>query len=247
MERLLGCLPRRPTAHPSLRVFVASALLVSAVGCRGPAPADVVGSQAANGQDWYCEPAGEGGWQCIPNVVQPARAATPEPVDAAPPMPAEEQAPVPVVEQPPAVVQQPPPPAVQQPRPPVVEQPRPTAPAVPSADLPLYVRLAHRLDGIPLLELPSDYYAVQLFAALSRAKVEELAVDSGLEGMAGARVERDGKIFYVLLAGVYADQERAERAERSLPPNIRALRPWVRSLGGLQASMRRADALLAQP
>ena len=113
-------------------------------------------------------------------------------------------------------------------------------------DLPLYVRLAHRLDGTPLLELPSSFYAVQLYAALSRAKVEQLAVDSGLEGMAGARVERNGKIFYVLLAGVYSDRERAVRAERSLPPNIRAWKPWVRSLGGLQASMRRADAIAAE-
>lgn len=114
-------------------------------------------------------------------------------------------------------------------------------------NLPLYVRLAHRLDGAPLLELPSSFYAVQLYAALSRAKVEQLAVDSGLEGMAGARVERDGKVFYVLLAGVYSDRERAMRAERSLPPNIRAWKPWVRSLGGLQESMRRADALVAEP
>ena len=37
------------------------------------------------------------------------------------------------------------------------------------------------------------------------------------------------------------------RAERSLPANIRAWKPWVRSLGGLQESMRRADALVAGP
>ena len=216
MERRLG---RSPLRLPIVRVLFASALVLAVVACRGPAPTDIVGSQAGGGQDWYCEPAGEGGWQCIPNVVQ----ATP-PAAPAPPVPAE-------------------------PAPPVATQPVAPPPAAPPAvagDLPLYVQLAHRLDGTPLLELPSDFFAVQLFAALTRAKVEEVAVDSGLESMAGARVERDGKIFFVLLAGVYADRERAERAANSLPPNIRSLRPWVRSLGGLQASMRRADALAAE-
>ena len=225
MERRLG---RSPLRLPIVRVLFASALALAVVACRGPAPKDIVGSQAGGGQDWYCEPAGEGGWQCIPNVVQ-----TTPPAEPTPPVP----------------VQEPAPPVPAEPAPPVATQPVAPPPAAPPAvagNLPLYVQLAHRLDGTPLLELPSDFFAVQLFAALSQAKVEEVAVDSGLESMAGARVERDGKIFFVLLAGVYADRERAERAANSLPPNIRALRPWVRSLGGLQASMRRADALAAE-
>ena len=236
MERRLG---RSPLRLPIVRVLFASTLALAAVACRGPAPTDIVGSQAGGGQDWYCEPAGEGGWQCIPNVVQTTPPAAPALAEA--PAPAEPTPPVPV--------QEPAPPVPAEPAPPVATQPVAPPPAAPPAvagNLPLYVQLAHRLDGTPLLELPSDFFAVQLFAALTRAKVEEVAVDSGLESMAGARVERDGKIFFVLLAGVYADRERAERAANSLPPNIRALRPWVRSLGGLQASMRRADALAAE-
>lgn len=130
-----------------------------------------------------------------------------------------------------------------QPQPAPAPQPRRAAAPRPApADLPLYRRLAHQLDDQSLLDLPSAYYALQLFAATSPDRVEEVAVEHGLQGMAGARVDRDGQIFYVLLVGIYATREAAEQAQASLPANVRAMQPWVRRVGGLQAAMRRAAA-----
>lgn len=221
---------RRGWAHSWSRVAAVAALLALTVGCRGPAPADVVGSDVSGGEDWYCEPAGAGGWRCAsdPNGAtrQPRQTPVPEPAPAAPvPQPAPPSEPAPAA----------------QPQPVPAPQPRPAAAPRPApAGLPLYRQLAHQLDGQSLLELPSAYYALQLFAATSPERVEEVAAEHGLQGMAGARVDRDGEIFYVLLVGIYATREAAEQAQASLPANVRAMQPWVRRVGGLQAAMRRA-------
>lgn len=207
-----------------LRLTAMAALLSSIAGCRGPAPVDMTSSAASGDGDWYCEPAGLSGWQCasedsVRTTAQPPRQAlVPEPQ----PAPSEPKAP--------------PAPALATPRPP------PAAPRPAPAELPLYRELAHQIDGASLLELPSTYYALQLFAATSAERVEEVAAERGLHGMAGARVDRDGQIFYVLLAGVYPTREAAEQAQASLPASVRAMQPWVRRMGGLQAAMRRAAA-----
>lgn len=211
----------------SVRVVAAWALLLFVAACRGPAPADVVGSNAGGGRDWYCEPGSEGGWRCAANddgaaqrSVAEVAPTPPSPQDSTPSRSPERES-VPSPEP--------------QPAPPVPAQPR-SAPA----ELPLYRQLAHSLDDTPLLDLPPSYYALQLFAAGTREGAEAVAVRSGLRGMAGARVDRDGEVFHVLLVGVYASKERAERALASLPASVRAMNPWVRRLGGLQEAMRRA-------
>ena len=218
----------------SVRVVAVWALLLFVAACRGPAPADVVGSNAGGGRDWYCEPGSEGGWRCAANDGAAQRsvaevAPTPPPPQdssmrgANPAEGSSERESVPSPEP--------------QPAPPVPAQPQQRSTP---AELPLYRQLAHSLDDTPLLDLPASYYALQLFAAGTREGAEAVAVRSGLRGMAGARVERDGEVFHVLLVGVYASKERAEQALASLPASVRAMNPWVRRLGGLQEAMRRA-------
>ena len=206
----------------SVRVVTVWALLFFVAACRGPAPADVVGSNAGGGRDWYCEPGSEGGWRCAANDDGAAQRSMAEVAPTPPPQ---------------GIDSEPEPLPEPQPAPPVPAQPQPR-PA--PAELPLYRQLAHSLDDTPLLDLPASYYALQLFATGTREGAEAVAVRSGLRGMAGARVERDGEVFHVLLVGVYASKERAERALASLPASVRAMNPWVRRLGGLQEAMRRA-------
>ena len=76
--------------------------------------------------------------------------------------------------------------------------------------------------------------------------LEQYIADNDLPAMSGAVVEKDGRRFYALLAGIYTDRETAERATRSLPEALSAHGPWVRSMESLQAAMARAEQLPAE-
>ena len=87
---------------------------------------------------------------------------------------------------------------------------------------------------------------IQLIALSTREDLEQYIADNDLPVMSGAVVEKDGELFYALLAGIYADRETAERATRSLPEELSAHGPWVRSMESLQAAMARAEQLLEE-
>ena len=100
---------------------------------------------------------------------------------------------------------------------------------------------------IPLTDVPPHYYAVQLVAVQTKEALEDYAARKELRGMSAARVERDGRLFYVLLLGVYLDRERARTAASNLPAEFADLDPWVRSVDSLQQAMRSADVLAGTP
>ena len=108
--------------------------------------------------------------------------------------------------------------------------------------IPLYQQLSYQPDQpTALADLPGSFYAIQVIALSSREDLEQFIVDNDLPVMSGAVVEKDGALFYALLAGIYTDRETAERATLSLPEAISAQRPWIRSLESLQAAMARAQ------
>ena len=169
--------------------------------------------------DWFCEPAENGGWDC---VQDPERVANPIPVRL--------------------------------PRPLFRSSSAPASPSYPptgqllapgdSAAIPLYQRLAYQPE-VPtaLSELPGSFYAIQLIALSAREDLEQFIIDNDLPLMSGAIVEKDGKRFFALLAGIYEDRETAERAVQSLPEQLSAYGPWLRSLESLHAAMARAEGL----
>ncbi|MCY4058272.1 MAG: SPOR domain-containing protein [Gammaproteobacteria bacterium] len=176
----------------------------------------------ARGVDWFCEPAEDGGWDC---VRDPARLANPRPV----------RLPKPLFANPAAVIPPEPGPTPASP----VEPPPPD----PSA-LPLYQALSFQPERpTALADLPGTFYVIQLIALSTREDLEQYIADNDLPVMSGAVVEKDGELFYALLAGIYADRETAERATRSLPEELSAHGPWVRSMESLQAAMARAEQL----
>ena len=95
----------------------------------------------------------------------------------------------------------------------------------------------------PLTDLPAKFYALQLLAMSSQEEVDQFLAEQQLQGMTSARVERNGKLFYVLLAGIYEDDETAERAALSLEAELTGFEPWLRPLRTLQDAIRRADRL----
>ena len=175
----------------------------------------------AEGIDWFCEPAEDGGWDC---VRDPARLANPRPVRLPKPLFAN--------------------PAASPPEPgPKLAPPVEAPPLDPSA-LPLYQQLSFQPDRpTALADLPGTFYVIQLIALSTREDLEQYIADNDLPVMTGAVVEKGGERFYALMAGIYTDRETAERAARSLPEELGAHGPWVRSMESLQAAMARAEQL----
>lgn len=135
--------------------------------------------------------------------------------------------------------------------PPSAVPPNPNAneippPATDSASLPKHVRLAYTPPkATPIVELPPEFYAVQLIALSSRQRLEEYAEERQLHRMSAARIARNGELYYVLLLGIYESKTDAENATEDLPRPLDVYDPWIRPLGELQRAMIEGDALAA--
>lgn len=116
------------------------------------------------------------------------------------------------------------------------------AKAAVDASLPKYLRLAYRpREAVAIIDLPEDFWTVQLIALGSAEALEAYAQKEGLRGMSAAKISANGKLYYVLLLGVYETKANAVEAAEDLGPPFE--NPWVRSLGSLQKAMLAADRL----
>lgn len=114
-------------------------------------------------------------------------------------------------------------------------------------DVPAYRHLAYRPDReVAFTDLPDEFYAVQLLALASPEAVERFVARAGVAGLAAARVEREGRLYYVLLLGIYRNRPDAVRAVESLPATLHHPTPWIRPLYTLKQAMLRADELAAR-
>ncbi|MEM7080686.1 MAG: SPOR domain-containing protein [Pseudomonadota bacterium] len=110
--------------------------------------------------------------------------------------------------------------------------------------VPEYVALSYTPDKpVSILELPPEFYAVQLLALSGKDKLEEFAVHNNINGMSAARVASNGNLMFALLLGIYETRERAEKAITHLPAPFDQHRPWIRSVGSLQEAMIAGDNL----
>ena len=109
---------------------------------------------------------------------------------------------------------------------------------------PSYAKLAYQPERpTPILEIPGEFYAAQLFAVSTPEQVEEFVERENLYNMSAAQVEHKGELYYVLLLGIYETQQRAQEAVSAMPQSVQTLKPWIRPVQGLQAAMRRAQAV----
>ena len=218
------------------RIVALVALVVVVAGCANTTStadsrAEWLVDESARDDDWFCEPAEDGGWDC---VQDPERVANPRPLRLPKPLFTTPGPSAPVPRQTLALP---------------VEAPLPDSSALPvdapprnSSALPLYQQLSFQPERpTALADLPGTFYVIQLIALSTREDLEQYIADNDLPVMSGAVVEKDGELFYALLAGIYADRETAERATRSLPEELSAHGPWVRSMESLQAAMARAE------
>ena len=92
-----------------------------------------------------------------------------------------------------------------------------------------------------LMDLPTDFFAVQVIALSSKESLEAFASEHQIKGMSAAEVVSGDKVMYVLLLGIYESREIAEEAASGLPPPFES--PWIRSIGSLQQAMLAAEKL----
>ena len=218
------------TRIPAHRTLALSLLALAAIlgGCRSGTQAPVRNPSAVAGDqtDWFCETGAENQeWSCVQDreLVRHPPATRPPAARQAANATRDTRA-----------QRTPPPRAAREDPPP----PPPASVPPPRRDV------AGRPDsGIPVMDAPPDYYVVQLVAVQTREALEEYAARKALQGMSAARVERDGRLFYVLLLGLYPDRERARTAASNLPAELAEFDPWVRSVNSLQQAVRRADEL----
>ncbi len=198
------------------------AIMVALVGCRGGASAQPTSGaiDTRTGQPWHCVPdAQRTGWIC-------------ERGDDFPPLPAR------AVETP-VVASSAEPPSVA----PVVTLLQQPANDQMSSHSPDLDERTDRYLAIDLRDVPRNHFVVQLTAMIERRELDALIDALNVEGLSSARVENDGRVFYVLLYGNYAERADAEKAARDRPLALREYEPWIRSVGSLQDAMLRADAL----
>jgi septal ring-binding cell division protein DamX len=123
---------------------------------------------------------------------------------------------------------------------PDIEESESTAPM--GAELPVHIALSYRpAEPVALMDLPADYYAVQLIAVTRKKDLEDFAEQHQIRGMSAARTYSDDQLFYVMLLGVYATYDYAELAVNSLGPPFDETAPWIRPVGSLQRAIKAAD------
>jgi DamX protein len=114
------------------------------------------------------------------------------------------------------------------PPPPQVSEPRPAPPR-------------YRFDESRLLALAPEQALLQLMASSSDTKLREFARTQAA-GVTTLIFEarRNGKPWFVLVAGPYADMAAARTAAARLPSLLQQQKPWPRSVASVQADIRAA-------
>ncbi len=107
-----------------------------------------------------------------------------------------------------------------------------------------YQHLAYKpVEETRVIDMPGTLFAVQLLAVSTKQQIEAFAEQHDLYDLTAVRIEQKGQKLYVLIPGVYKNRVDAETAVASLPPAVRAMKPWIRPLEGLQQAMHRAQRI----
>jgi len=91
--------------------------------------------------------------------------------------------------------------------------------------------------GGGLAEQPASMFAVQVVASSSMDQLTAFANANQLSDEWVAETTVDGKVWFVLMSGVYATKSEAEQALEGLQGL--ETQPWIRTVGSVQSAMSR--------
>ncbi|PVZ84639.1 SPOR domain-containing protein [Serratia sp. S1B] len=86
---------------------------------------------------------------------------------------------------------------------------------------------------------PGSYYTLQLSGASRSDTLNAFAKQQNLQHFTVYETKRDGKPWYVLVAGNYASSEEAKRAIATLPAEVQAKKPWARPVSQVQQELKK--------
>lgn len=94
-------------------------------------------------------------------------------------------------------------------------------------------------NGSGLAAMPKDQFVVQLMAATSKAKLNDFIARSA-KGVKVHTYEtrRDGRPWFVAVAGPFATKAAARSAIAELPKPLRDQSPWLRSVASVQSDLK---------
>lgn len=87
-----------------------------------------------------------------------------------------------------------------------------------------------------IASVPANEFTVQVVASSSMENLMHFARQNNLSDEWTAKTSVNGKIWYVLLLGVYPDKQQAANALNSVRGRLDTS-PWIRTVGSLQAVM----------
>lgn len=127
--------------------------------------------------------------------------------------------------------------------PPPVQQPSPPAPAATTAPGPapgkqVAVR-RYTADEDALLKERASRYTLQLFASFNEQAVRQFRSKHAKLDIRVFRTLREDLPWYVAVTGSYRNKDEAKVAVARLPADIQHLKPWARSVQGIQDELRR--------
>ncbi|MFP6814917.1 MAG: SPOR domain-containing protein [Pseudomonadales bacterium] len=244
-------------------IFIATLLGCGRGGAvqRGVQPPQAEGEwfceMAENTEDWACVQDPELARSPVPSrLPQPKSSVVPVAVAATAPLDSPEPEPTSAGRQPP---EPPPPPHMENAVAPITDVAEETdvvekTDVVEETDAALQAELASNTETVPetepapktdnsILNMPAEYYAVQLLAMRNQERLEAYVLENNLTDLSAIRIARDGELYHVLLLGIFETWELAKSASREVPPPLDEREPWIRKLGDLQEAMIRGNIL----
>lgn len=247
-QRPLGYTSANARKHRKLRQVLATPLLALTLAACAGSPA-APGAAAAGPPQWHCDGDGNGdgnkAWNCVESTAINADAARTRVRSARPPMTYAAAAPGTAAAAPDAATDTRAAVAASEllPEPTDVTPDSAASTAAPAADATLPDEPRMRRIG----DLPPEYWSIQIIAVAKREQLEAFAAEHDLFRHPAARIESKGSLRYILLWDFYATRAEAAAALATLPPTIKALGPWLRSVGSLQEALQRAASLDPSP
>ncbi len=118
---------------------------------------------------------------------------------------------------------------------PVIEEPEVVEAEPEPEPEPIVEEPVQMATGDGLAGQPAGYYAVQVVASSSMDQLTDFANANQISDQWVAETTVEGRVWYVLMLGVYPTKEEAEQAMQSVV-ELETL-PWVRTVASIQASM----------
>lgn len=90
-----------------------------------------------------------------------------------------------------------------------------------------------------LLNMAESVYVLQLLGAVDEQRTQRFVKRyTGRLPVSYFQTSRNGKPWYVVVAGPYSNRAEAQEKLKGLPPELKKQRPWIRSLASVQKDIR---------